>query len=69
MAKEFAFEQTFAQGAAIDLNEGTSVAIAEVVDGIGNDFLAGSCLAKQQNGRIAHRDSSSNAKNLLHCRA
>ena len=69
VAKEFAFEQAFAQSTAIDFDERTAVAIAEVVNRVGNDLFARSRLTQQENGRIAHCNSSGDAKNLLHCRA
>ena len=48
VAEELAFEQAFAQRAAVDADERAVAALAEVVDGVGDELLAGAGFAEEQ---------------------
>ena len=50
MAEEFAFDQVFGQGGAIDANEGVVLARAVEVDGARDQLLAGTGFATHQYG-------------------
>ena len=69
VAEEFAFEQAFAEGAAVDADERPVAALAELVDRVGDQLLAGARFAQQQHRRAAPRDLAREAIDLLHGRA
>ncbi len=48
VAEEFALQQGFGQGAAVDRNEALGGPVAALVDGPGDEFLAGAALAGNQ---------------------
>ena len=50
VAEEFGFEKTTGNGGAIDFDEGAIAARAEIVDGAGEEFLAGAGFAEEQDG-------------------
>jgi hypothetical protein len=56
MSEEFAFEKARGDGGAIHFDEIASSARAEFVDGAGDDFLAGPCLAADENSGAGGRD-------------
>ncbi|MND86242.1 hypothetical protein D3C80_782010 [compost metagenome] len=55
MAEEFAFEQSFRHGRAVDLDEGAVTARAVIVDGRSNHFLSGAAFSRHQDRCIASR--------------
>ena len=56
VAEEFGFEKTGRNGGAIHFDEGTLFARAEIVDGAGDDFLAGAGFAEDENGAAGGSD-------------
>ena len=66
VAEELAFEQAFAERAAVDADERAVAALAEVVDGVGDEFLAGAGFAEQQDRRAAASHLAREARNFDH---
>ena len=66
VAEELAFEQAFAECAAVDADERAVAALAELVDRVGDEFLAGAGFAEQQDRRAAARDLAREAVDLHH---
>ena len=56
VAEELAFEQAFAERAAVDADERPVAALAELVDRVGDELLAGAGFAEQQHRRAAAGD-------------
>jgi hypothetical protein len=50
VAEEFGFEKTAGNGGAIDFDESAIAARAEIVDGAGEEFLAGARFAEEEDG-------------------
>ena len=55
VAEQFAFQQAFAQRAAVDAHERAAAARAGLMDRLGDQFLAGAGLAQQQHRGIRAR--------------
>ena len=51
MPEEFAFQQPRGDGSAVQLDEGIGLALAKIVDGPGDQFLACSGIAVDQDRR------------------
>ena len=56
VAEQLAFQQALAQRAAVDAHERPVAALAELVDGVGDQLLAGARFAEQQHRRPAAGD-------------
>ena len=69
VAEQLAFQQILAQRPAIDAHKRSARPIAQLVDGRGDQLLAGAGLAQQQDRGVAARDTSRRAIHLLHGRA
>src|SRR5262245_9957002 len=52
MAEQLALQETERDRGAIELDEGSLPATAQIVDGAGHELFAGSCLAQDQHARI-----------------
>src|SRR5689334_8421625 len=66
MTKQRALDQAIGQGSAIQLDERLVAAIALVVNGAGEELLAGAAFTLQQHRRASgrgHRDGLQNAPN------
>src|SRR5215831_3483431 len=56
--EQFAFEQPRRYGGAVELYQCPFLPLAQVVNGPGNQFLAGASLTHQQHRRVCRRDCS-----------
>src|SRR5258708_35393003 len=56
MAEELAFKQVFGDCAAVNFDQWTVAARAGVVNGLGDEFLARTCLTGNKNRGIGWRD-------------
>jgi hypothetical protein len=56
VAEKLGFEQAGGNGGAIDFDEGAFTARAEIVDGAGDELLAGAGFAEDENGGRCRRD-------------
>jgi hypothetical protein len=65
VAEEFAFEQAGGDGGAIHFDKGVVVARAEIVNGAGDEFLAGAGFAVNENGGIGGTDGFEFFQNFL----
>ncbi|MNV62085.1 hypothetical protein D3C71_1546150 [compost metagenome] len=65
-AKEFSFQQRFRDGAAVDCHHRARGALAVGVQGLGDQFLAGTGFATHQNGRHAAGHLGDALTHLLH---
>ena len=68
MPEQFAFQQIFSDGGAIDCHEWSLPAAAASVDGARHQFLAATGLAEDQNRGIAWRNARERLIDLLHRR-
>ena len=69
VAEEFGFHQGFGDGGAVDGDEGLFVADAFVVDGLGDEILAGAAFALDENcGGLAGGDLLDEVHQLRHFR-
>src|SRR5271155_1314871 len=59
MPEQLAFEKIEGNGRAVQFDEGTTTALAGVVDGVGDELLTGAGLSLNEDGRIG-------GSNLLH---
>jgi len=66
VTEEFAFEEIFRNGRAIDGKERTVVPRAVLVDGPGDEFLPRAAFAGDHDGGIAVRNAPDHFENLLH---
>ena len=66
VAKELAFEQAFAQRAAIDTDERAIAALTEVVDGVGNELLASAGFTDNQNCGSGRSDLRNHGMQVEH---
>ena len=66
VAEQLAFEQAFAEGAAVDADERAVAALAEAVDGVGDQLLAGAGFAEQQHRRAGAGHLPRGAEHLGH---
>lgn len=69
MAEEFGFEEVFGEGGAIDGDEGGVVAAGIVVEGSGDEFLAGAAFAEDEDGGVGIGDAFDHAEDVLHALA
>src|ERR1051326_3296562 len=69
VAEELAFEQSFGQCAAMDDYERMEAPWTGFVDGAGDEFLASSAFAGDEDSRISWADGLDCVENLLHCDA
>ena len=68
VAEELGFNQGFRNGAAGDSDKGLIGATAEIVNGAGDQFLAGSAFARDQHGGVEIGDAADQLINALHAR-
>ncbi|VBB43702.1 hypothetical protein TRIP_B310026 [uncultured Desulfatiglans sp.] len=66
MPEEFAFKERLRERAAVDGNEGHVFPGAVVVDGAGDEFLAGAAFALDEDGGLARRGRLDGREDLLH---
>jgi len=66
VAEDFALDESFWDGGAVDGHEGLIFSRAEFMDGSGDKFFAGAAGAGNEDGRGAGSDHFDEAKNLLH---
>src|SRR5208337_4248072 len=66
VAEEFALQQIFRDGGAVDFDERTGSAARLFVDGAGNEVFANTAFAAQQNGGVGGRDAFNVGQHLLH---
>src|SRR5580765_1570728 len=69
MAEQFAFEQVARNRGAVDCHERLVPARRVIVDGFGNEFLAGAALAQNQDRREGIDDLTDRFVDDLHARA
>ena len=69
MAEEFAFDEVFGDGGAIDFDERGIVARALAVEGAGDEFLAGAALAGDEDGGLCAGDLADQLAEIFHRRA
>ncbi len=69
MAEQLAFQQRLGDGGAVDRQERLVGAAAVLVQGAGDQFLAGAALAEDQHVDILRRDAADRLAHLLHDRA
>ena len=66
MAKELALEQRLGERSAVDLDEGPFLSLAAVVNGSGDELLAGTTLAPHEDRGVGSRDLLDGLEDLLH---
>ena len=66
MAEQLAFEEVFRDGGAVDGHEGLLVATAVVVDGAGDDLLAGAAFPRDEHGGVGVGDLPDELEHGLH---
>src|SRR5581483_12351863 len=66
VAEQFALEQRVRDRAAVDGDEWTCGSVAVIVDGPGDEFLAGATLALDQHGRPAPRHLADEFEHFHH---
>ncbi len=66
VAEEFALEQLRGERGAMDGDEFCLVAVAEVMDGVGDQLLAGAALALDEDGGAGGGDLFDGVEDLLH---
>ena len=66
MAEKLALDQFRRDRGGVDGDEGTGPAVAQLVDGFGNELLASPGFAKDQHGQIVAQHTRDHAKNRLH---
>ncbi len=69
MAEEFGFEEVFGEGGTVDGDEGGVVAAGIVVEGAGDEFLAGAAFAEDEDGGVGIGDAFDHAEDVLHALA
>ena len=69
VSEEFAFDEVFGEGGAVDIDPGTSVAWRRLVNRARNEFLAGASLAGNQNSFGVARDAVDQCHEFVHDRA
>ena len=52
VAEQLAFDEVFGDGGAVHLDEGLGGALADGVDGVGDQFLAGAAFAEDQHAAV-----------------
>ena len=68
VAEQFAFQQRFRDGRAVDRQERGLAAAAVLIDRPGHQFLAGPALAEDQHGHVLRRDAADRLVEFLHGR-
>ncbi len=68
MTEEFALQQGFRQGRAVDHHKGAGGPAGIVMQGLGDQGLAGAGLAAQQHGGVGVRHPVDHVEHLLHAR-
>ena len=68
VAEQFAFQQRFRDGGAVDRQERGLAAAAVLVDRPGHQFLAGPALAEDQHGHVLRGDAADRLIEFLHGR-
>ena len=68
MPEQFGFEKCGGKRGAVDCDHRTAGAPAELVDGLGDEFLAGTALSRDQNGGRRRTDLLDLLEDLLHPR-
>ena len=68
VAEELALDQRLGNGRAVDGDKGLAAAGAEVVQGAGDEFLAGAALAGDEHRNVAGGDTLDQREDLLHLR-
>ena len=66
VAEQFAFQQLFGNGGAVDREERLLAAVAVMVNGAGDEFLAGAAFAGDERGGVAGGDLADELEDLLH---
>ena len=66
VAEDFAFDERFRDGGAVDGDEGPRLARAEVVKGAGDQLLAGAAFAGDEDGDVGGGDLFDQAEDLAH---
>ena len=66
MTEHLALQQVAAERRAVDSHKGFSAARTVLMDGLGEDFLSGACLACQQHGYIGLRHLAGQGDRLLY---
>ena len=66
VAEQFAFQQVFRNGGAVDGEEGPAIALAVMIDGAGDEFLAGAAFAGDQGRGVAAGELADDFENVLH---
>ena len=69
VTEEFAFEELFGDGGAIDSEERLGAAIRVVINGAGDKFFAGAAFAGDESGGIGGGQLTDNFEHLLHALA
>src|SRR6185312_8298052 len=66
VAEDFAFDEGFGNGGAVDRDERVVLAWAERVQGTGDEFLSGSTFAGNKDGNVGWSDALDEGEDLLH---
>ena len=66
MAEDFTFDERLGDGGAVYGDEGTGFAGAEVVEGAGDEFLAGAAFAGDEHGDVGGGDLLDEAEDFAH---
>jgi len=66
VAEEFGLNEGFAEGGAVDGDEGVVFAVAVVVDGAGDEFFAGAGFAADEDAGVGGGGEFDEAEHLLH---
>ena len=66
MAEQFAFNQVRRNGGGVDRDKRPGLAVAQLVDGLGHQFLAGARFAQYQHGQIIAQNPGNHAIDRLH---
>ncbi len=66
VAEEFALDEVFGDGGAVDLDESFILAQALAVDGVGDQFFAGAGLAVNENAAVGGRHEADLLAQGLH---
>ena len=66
VAEQFAFQQLLGDGGAVDREERLLAAVAVMINGAGDQFLAGAALAGDERGGVGGGDLADELEDLLH---
>ena len=67
MAEQLGLNQVSRNGRHVDRDKRPGLALAKLMQRIGNQFLAGARLAEDQNGQIGLHHAGKHTVNILHC--